>query len=101
MQQKNIDHSIFRAYDIRGIVGQSLTEETVYAIGRALGSQVLLTGENCMAVGRDGRLSGPLLSAALNQGIMASGCNVIDLGIVPTPLLYYATYQLNTTSGVM
>jgi len=101
MQQKNIDHSIFRAYDIRGIVSQSLTEESVYAIGRALGSQARLKGESRMAVGRDGRLSGPLLSAALCKGIMASGCDVIDLGIVPTPLLYYATYQLETTSGVM
>lgn len=102
MQNLNsIDPSIFRAYDIRGIVDKNLTTESVYAIGRAIGYQALTKGENCIAVARDGRLSGPTLSIALCKGINASGCDVIDLGIVPTPLLYYATYVLNTRSGVM
>ena len=96
-----IDPSIFRAYDIRGIVDKTLTEESVYAIGRAIGSLAVEKGEERMAVGRDGRLSGPRLSAALCKGIMAAGCDVIDLGIVPTPLLYYSTYVLDTQSGVM
>lgn len=96
-----IDPSIFRAYDIRGIVDKTLTEESVYAIGRAIGSLAVEKGEERMAVGRDGRLSGPRLSAALCKGIMAAGCDVIDLGIVPTPLLYYSTHVLDTQSGVM
>lgn len=96
-----IDPSIFRAYDIRGIVDKTLTEECVYAIGRGLGSMALEQGEKCMTVGRDGRLSGPHLSSALCMGILSSGCDVIDIGMVPTPLLYYSTFVLNTKSGVM
>jgi phosphomannomutase/phosphoglucomutase len=97
----SIDPSIFRAYDIRGIVDKTLTEECVYAIGRALGSMALDQGETCMTVGRDGRLSGPRLSSALCMGILSSGCDVVDIGMVPTPLLYYSTYVLHTKSGVM
>jgi len=93
--------SIFRAYDIRGIVDQTLTEDSVYAIGRAIGSLAIVKGEKQIAVGRDGRLSGPTLAAALCKGILAVGCDVIDLGVIPTPLLYYATYVLDTRSGVM
>jgi phosphomannomutase/phosphoglucomutase len=96
-----VDPSIFRAYDIRGIVNKTLTPETVYAMGQAIGSQALDKGEDCIAVGRDGRLSGPLLVAALCEGILATGCDVIDLGVVPTPLLYYSTHILKTKSGVM
>jgi phosphomannomutase/phosphoglucomutase len=97
----SVDPSIFRAYDIRGIVGKTLTEESVYAIGRTLGSLALEKGDRCMAVGRDGRLSGPTLAEALCRGILATGCDVVDIGMVPTPLLYYATYVLDTHSGVM
>src|SRR5579862_3011481 len=96
-----INPSIFRAYDIRGIVGKTLTPEIVYVIGRVLGSLALESGDHCMAVGRDGRLSGPQLADALCQGILDSGCDVVDLGMLPTPLLYYATYVLDTRSGVM
>lgn len=97
----SISPSIFRAYDIRGIVGDTLTEESVYAIGYAIGLLALKKGEQRIALGRDGRLSGPVLSRALAEGILSSGCDVIDLGVVPTPLLYYATYVLQTRSGVM
>lgn len=97
----DISPSIFRAYDIRGVVGKELNEQVVYAIGYALGSLALKSGETSMAVGRDGRLSGPVLVEALSQGILASGCNVIDIGLVPTPVLYYATFILETRSGVM
>lgn len=96
-----VSPSIFRAYDIRGIVGDTLTEESVYAIGQVLGSLAIEKGEKSMAVGRDGRLSGPMLVKALTEGILASGCNVIDIGVVPTPLLYYTTYVEDTRSGVM
>lgn len=99
--EHSVDPSIFRAYDIRGIVGESLTVESVYALGRALGSLAQEIGERRIVVGRDGRLSGPVLFEALCKGLVATDCDVIELGIVPTPLLYYATYLLETTSGVM
>lgn len=98
---KEIDQSMFRAYDIRGVVGDNLTEESVFKLGRAIGSLAIEKGEKSIAVGRDGRLSGPALSAALCKGILTTGCDVINLGVVPTPVLYYATYVLNTKSGVM
>lgn len=96
-----LDPSIFRAYDIRGIVDESLTPETVFLIGKGLGSLVLDAGESEMAIARDGRLSGPALSAALSDGILSTGCNVVDLGVAPTPVLYYATHYLPEQSGVM
>ena len=96
-----IHPSIFRAYDIRGIVGQTITEDGVYFIGRALGTLVMEAGNKRMVVARDGRLSGPLLSTALCEGILSSGCDVINLGMVPTPLLYYATAVVGVNSGVM
>ncbi len=93
--------SIFRAYDIRGIVGDSLTPETAYWIGRAIGSESLAQGEPNVAVGRDGRLSGPSLVSELIRGIAECGCTVSDIGMVPTPVLYYATHVLKGKSGVM
>ncbi|OGT47699.1 MAG: phosphoglucomutase [Gammaproteobacteria bacterium RIFCSPHIGHO2_12_FULL_41_20] len=101
VNEPSIDSSIFRAYDIRGIVGETLTENSMYDLGRALGSLAQEIGERRIVVGRDGRLSGPTLFAALSKGLVATDCDVIDLGVVPTPLLYYATYLLETTSGVM
>lgn len=93
--------SIFRAYDIRGVVGETLTEDIVYEIGRAIGSEAYARGQQSVAVARDGRLSGPALSEALSNGIRAAGREVIDIGRVPTPVLYFATHYLNTGSGVM
>jgi phosphomannomutase / phosphoglucomutase len=92
---------IFRAYDIRGIVDKTLTKENVYDIGCALGTSTLLSGEKCMVIGRDGRLSGPALLKALCDGILSTGCDVIDIGMVPTPLLYYSTHVLHARSGAM
>jgi len=92
---------IFRAYDIRGITTNELTADVVHDIGLALGSEVQAQGGHSIIVGRDGRLSGPTLSEALKQGLCESGCNVIDIGIVPTPVLYFATHVLDTQSGVM
>lgn len=99
--QLAIDPSIFRSYDIRGIVGQSLTEESIFLIGQALGSLVRDLGDDCITIARDGRLSSPMLAQALSAGIQASGCHVIDIGMVPTPLLYYAAHVFNHQSGVM
>ncbi len=93
--------SIFRAYDIRGVVPKTLTAETAYWIGRAIGSQSLAQGEPNVSVGRDGRLSGPELVEQLIQGLAASGCHVSDVGLVPTPALYYAANVLAGKSGVM
>jgi phosphomannomutase len=81
--------SIFKAYDIRGVVGQTLDEAVAEHLGRAFGTEALKRGEKAVAVGRDGRLSGPSLSAALIKGLRAAGVNVIDLGAVTTPMLYY------------
>ena len=92
---------IFRAYDIRGIVGQGLDVHSVLWIGRAIGTEALAAGETTLLLGRDARLSSPSLSQALRTGISHSGCNVIDLGVVPTPLLYFATHTLPAHSGVM
>lgn len=93
--------SIFRAYDIRGIVGQTLTAETAYWIGRAIGAESLACGESGVVVGRDGRLSGPELAGELMRGLQAAGCDVIDVGMVPTPVLYFAANTLGPRSGVM
>ncbi len=91
---------IFKAYDIRGIVGRTLTEEGVRSIGHALGSEAVARGQKAIAVGRDGRLSGPALSAALADGLRAAGIDVIDVGMVATPLSYYAAHHLGCHSAV-
>lgn len=100
-QHFNIPKDIFRAYDIRGIVTSNLTPEIVQTIGRALGTLILQKGEQHVVMARDGRLSGPALSHALSEGILSTGCHVIDIGMVPTPLLYFATHHLKCPSGVM
>ncbi|HET8898060.1 MAG TPA: phosphomannomutase/phosphoglucomutase [Rhodanobacteraceae bacterium] len=95
-----IDRSIFRAYDIRGVVGKSLNADVARLIGQAIGSAARERGQHEIVVGRDGRLSGPELSTALIAGLRASGMDVIDIGQAPTPVVYFACYQLNTGSGV-
>ncbi|MEK7232042.1 MAG: phosphomannomutase/phosphoglucomutase [Pseudomonadota bacterium] len=92
---------IFKAYDIRGIVGKTLTPPLVIAIGRAIGSEGRARGVREIAIGRDGRLSGPELAAALAEGIQAAGVDVVDVGRVATPMLYFAAHHLGTLSGVM
>jgi phosphomannomutase/phosphoglucomutase len=92
---------IFKAYDIRGIVGTTLTPAIVETIGRAIGAEARARGQSAVIVARDGRLSGPELIAALGRGLTRAGCDVIDIGRVPTPVLYFATHMLATRSGVM
>ncbi|MFA7592819.1 MAG: phosphomannomutase/phosphoglucomutase [Thiohalobacteraceae bacterium] len=96
-----LDPTIFRAYDIRGIVNQGLTPEAVYEIGRAIGSEAQARGQQSVIVARDGRLSGPELQDSLVRGLRASGVHVKDIGMAPTPLLYFATHTLDTCSGVV
>ena len=98
---KPLPKEIFKAYDIRGIVGHTLTPDIVTAIGRALGSEAASRGLSTIVIGRDGRLSGPNLSQALAQGIQSTGTNVIDVGMVATPMLYYAAHEWAGYSGVM
>jgi phosphomannomutase/phosphoglucomutase len=92
---------IFKAYDIRGIVGRTLTAQHMLLIGQALGSEAASRGLTSIAFARDGRLSGPELGQALVKGLLASGIDVIDVGMVPTPVLYYAAAELTGGSGVM
>lgn len=91
---------IFKAYDIRGIVDRTLTEDAVRAIGHALGTEAKVRDQREIAVGRDGRLSGPALAGALADGIRAAGVDVVDIGCVPTPLTYFAAHHLGTHSCV-
>ena len=98
---KNISESIFRAYDIRGIVDETITPEVILLLGRAIGSAAQEQGERTIITARDGRLSGPVLIEALHQGLRESGCDVIHIGQVPSPVLYFATRTLSTHSGVM
>ena len=95
-----VDAGIFKAYDIRGVVDRTLTVDAVRAIGAALGSEAVERGVKAVVVGRDGRLSGPALRDALVDGLRSSGTDVIDVGMVATPMLYFATHQLGTQSGV-
>jgi len=97
----NIPSSIFKAYDIRGIVETELTPDIVKLIGRAVGAESIQNGERGVVVGRDGRLSGPELSEALISGLIESGCHVVNIGMVPSPVLYFATHTKAASSGVI
>lgn len=92
---------IFKAYDIRGIVGKTLTPKIVEAIGHALGSEAKHRMQHEICIGYDGRLSGPELAEALSLGIRKAGVNVVNLGMVATPMVYFAAYHLNNNCGVM
>ncbi|HSQ73546.1 MAG TPA: phosphomannomutase/phosphoglucomutase, partial [Rubrivivax sp.] len=83
------DPTVFKAYDIRGIVGRNIDEVFAEHLGRAFGSEALAAGERAVAVGRDGRVSGPGLAAALVRGLVSTGLDVVDIGPVTTPMLYY------------
>jgi phosphomannomutase / phosphoglucomutase len=96
-----VSPDIFRAYDIRGIVKTVLTPGTVELIGRAFGSAAIENRQTAVVIARDGRLSSPELAGALAKGLQAAGCDVIDIGLAPTPVLYFATHHLNTGTGIM
>ena len=96
-----LSKSIFKAYDIRGVIGKTLDAGVARQIGQAFGMAVLAKGEQRVVIGRDGRLSGPELASALAQGLQAAGVDVIDLGVVATPMVYYGTKVLDAQSGIM
>jgi phosphomannomutase/phosphoglucomutase len=96
-----LSQSIFKAYDIRGIVGKTLDNDVAGRIGQAFGTAAARKGEQTVVIGRDGRLSGAELAAALAAGLQRAGVNVIDLGVVATPMLYFATHVLDAQSGIM
>ena len=100
-QPQPLAKEIFRAYDIRGIVDEQLSDAMLYHIGLAVGTKVKRNGENSIAVGADGRLSSPRLSQALMAGLADTGCRVINVGAVPTPVLYFGIKTLTTASGIM
>ncbi|MBA2654510.1 MAG: phosphomannomutase/phosphoglucomutase [Gammaproteobacteria bacterium] len=92
---------IFRAYDIRGVVNETLTADVVFTIAKSIAAEAREQGQNSIVVGRDGRLTSPLFGQAVIAGLLESGIDVIDIGRVPTPLLYFATHFLLSTSGIM
>jgi phosphomannomutase/phosphoglucomutase len=96
-----VEQSIFRAYDIRGTVDDNLTAEAAEQIGLALGSELLVRGESKIVLGWDGRLSSPELAQALQQGLLATGCDVINVGSVVTGMLYYACHELESHNGII
>lgn len=96
-----VSPGIFRAYDIRGIVGENIDKDVAYALGAAIASEAKESGQEAVLVGRDGRHSSQELAEALADGIQSTGCDAIDVGMVPTPVLYYATKTQRTQSGVM
>ncbi len=97
-----IPQEVFRAYDIRGPVDpENITPDLAYVIGLAIGAEAKAQNEHAIIVGRDGRISGPQLHHALCAGLLNSGLNIADIGIVPTPVMYYATFRYGISTGVM
>ena len=96
-----IAHSLFRAYDVRGVYADNLTEHSVRLIGQAIGSQLRDMGTQSVVLGRDGRLSSPTLAQAVTEGLLQAGCHVTDLGMLPTPVLYFAVQSGLAPHGVM
>jgi phosphomannomutase/phosphoglucomutase len=95
-----MNERIFREYDIRGIADKDLTDSTALLIGKAIGTFVRAKNGKTFTVGRDCRLSGPRIRKALVEGLISTGLEVIDIGLVPTPLLYFSVFHLDTDGGV-
>ncbi|KRO77699.1 MAG: phosphoglucomutase [Methylophilales bacterium BACL14 MAG-120910-bin43] len=101
MNSPAIEKNIFKAYDIRGIVGESLDLESVENIGRSVGSEAISQKQSTICVGYDGRLSSPDLCQALIKGLLSTGIKVVEIGLVTTPMLYFSTHLLETNTGIM
>jgi phosphomannomutase len=98
---RRLDSTILREYDIRGVVGETLSADDLYVIGRAFGTIIASSGGQTVAVGYDGRLSSPALEEALSEGLAACGLSVLRVGLGPTPMLYFSTYALEADAGAM
>ena len=96
-----LNEHIFRANDIRGIAYEDLNEQVVSLLGRSLGSEALSRNIKELIIGRDGRVSSPQLFEWLSEGVLSTGCNVIDIGIVPSPVFYHSTFNINSSSGAI
>ena len=96
-----LNDNIFRANDIRGIAFEDLTEEVVFALGKALGTESINRKQGNFIIGRDGRVSSPQLFEWVSEGVLSTGCNVTDIGIVPSPVFYHSTFNLESSSGVV
>ena len=96
-----LNEHIFRANDIRGVAYEDLNQEVVINLGKALGSEAQDRGLSEFIIGRDGRLSSPDIFEWLSSGVISSGCNVIDIGIVTSPMFYHSTFSLSSSSGVV
>jgi len=96
----DVSAAIFRAYDVRGVVGETLNEDVARVLGQSIGTLMNEKGLREIVIGRDGRLSGPELAGALAEGLRTAGIDVIDLGVVPTPVVYFAAFRFNTGCGV-
>ncbi len=92
---------MFREYDIRGIADEDFSDDVVYLLGRTLGTYFLQNNVNKITLGRDCRLSSPRIHKGLSQGVLDTGCNIVDLGIIPSPLLYFSLFQLDMNGGLM
>ncbi|MBE0470012.1 MAG: phosphomannomutase/phosphoglucomutase [Methyloprofundus sp.] len=101
VESASLTDVIFRAYDIRGIVDQELTQDIVYDIGRAIGSEAFDKGISTIVAAKDGRISSPALSKVLADGILSTGTNILDIGTVPTPVLYFVAHHHDSHTGVM
>ena len=101
LDKSKLDKLIFREYDIRGITDTNLTEEVVQEIGSAFAQKMHESGTEKVVTGRDGRLSSKSIEEALTLGLVEGGVEVLSVGQVPTPILYYATNRLNTGTGIM
>ena len=96
-----VAREIFRQYDIRGVAGETITEEVAYHLGRALGAVYRRSGAESVSLCRDTRISSPALKKALAKGLLESGINIYDLGMFPTPFLYFSLFHLPVQGGVM
>ena len=101
MTNNSIQKNIFKAYDIRGIVKDSFTSEAAKLIGRSIGSEALSQNQKSICIGYDGRLSSPEICEALTIGLLSTGINIIHIGLVTTPMLYFSTHTLESKSGIM
>tara|TARA_Y100001970_G_scaffold80940_1_gene102704 strand:+ start:6454 stop:7818 length:1365 start_codon:yes stop_codon:yes gene_type:complete len=96
-----LNENIFRANDIRGIAFEDLTQEVIFGLGCALGTESINRNQDNFIIGRDGRISSPKLFEWLSEGVLSSGCNIIDIGIVPSPVFYHSTFKLQSSNGVV